>query len=178
MIGRSALAVLALWLAACSSGQETSEAKVDVGSSNIGRKDACEMMTLADVQEVYGHPMKKAERNIGASGPSADVSMCTYQSEDALHVATLMVTVSKATTGMLASRDAYALSAEKDVPAELRKELAVEKVEFQGHPALWQAGQLKVFKNGVMASVLADPASGKDAKQTIEAIMVKVVPRI
>ena len=178
MIARSALGVLAVCVAACSSGPEKSDAKVDVGSSNIARKDACEMMTLADVQEVYGHPMKKADRNMGVSGPSADVSMCTYQSEDALHLATLMVTVSKSTAGMLASRDAYALSAERDVPAELRKDLAVEKVEFQGHPALWQAGQLKVFKGGVMASVLADAASGKDAKQTIEAIMAKVVPRM
>jgi hypothetical protein len=135
-------------------------------------------MTAEVVSEVYGETMTKSDRNIGAAGPSADVSTCTYQNSNVLRVATLMVTSSKSTSGPLASRDEYALSAEKDVPPDLRQALAVEKVEFQGLPALWQAGQLKVFKDGVMLSILADPASGQTAKQTMEAIMTRLINKL
>jgi hypothetical protein len=69
-------------------------------------------------------------------------------------------------------------SAEKDIPAEFLEALAVEKADFQGLPALWQAGQLKVFKQGVMLSILADAAAGKDARQTMEALMAKAVARV
>jgi hypothetical protein len=163
----------------CSRGpDEAASVEVARGDSRVEGKDACELMTLADVQEIYAQPMMKSDRNLGVSGPSANVATCTYQNESALLVATLMATWSKTAEGPLASRDAYALSAERDVPPELRKDLAVEKVDFQGLPALWQAGQLKVFKAGTMLSILADPAAGKDARQTIEALMAKAVGRI
>jgi hypothetical protein len=173
-----ALGVCAL-LAGCSQGpKDTSEIKTDSGQSAAAGKDACEFMTLADVQDVYGHAMKKSDNNRNFAGPSADVSTCTYEGGDNLRVATMMTTWSKTKSGALASRDTYADSAQKDVPANLREALAVEKVDFQGLPALWQAGQLKVFKEGVMLSVLADPASGKDARATIETLMAKAVGRL
>jgi len=176
---RLVLAVGVLACAACSeSPQQRADVKVVRGESEVAGKDACELMTLADVQEVYGQNMSKSERNLGATGPSANLSICSYQSDNVLLIATMMATWSKTTEGPLASRDAYAASAERDVPPELRKELMVEKVDFQGLPALWQAGQLKVFKEGTMLSILADPASGRDARQTIQALMSKAVGRI
>jgi hypothetical protein len=175
---KKAVTLLACFLsAACSNSDPVAEAKVTSGSEVAG-KDACEIMTLADVQDVYSQTMKKSGNDRATQGPSADLSTCTYQSEDVRQVATMMVTWSKSDSIPLASRDAYALSAEKDIPEDLRKELAVEKVEFQGLPALWQAGQLKVFKNRVMLSVLADAAAGKDAKQTMEALMVKALGHV
>jgi hypothetical protein len=162
---------------ACSDTSPPAGVSLERGSSEVAGKDACELMTLTDVEEVYGQSMSKSDRNIAAEGPSANLSVCTYQSENALIVATLMATWSTS-GGPLASRDAYAVSAERDIPAELREALAVEKVEFQGMPALWQAGQLKVFKDGVMLSILADGASGKDARQTIQDLMARVVERV
>jgi hypothetical protein len=166
-------------LAACSgTPEQTENVEVARGDSGVGGRDSCEIMTLTDVQEIYAESMVKSDRNVGATGPSADVSTCTYQNKDATYVATMMATWSKSDDSPLATRDQYAESAARDVPAELREALAVEKVEFQGLPGLWQAGQLKVFKDGVMLSVLADAAPGKDAKQTIEALMTKAAGRL
>jgi hypothetical protein len=146
-------------------------------SAVSAERDSCLFLTLADVQEMYGPSMKKSARNTSASGPSNDVSMCSYEGGEPFVVATMMVTWSKVANPM-ASRDAYAAAAEKDVPANLREALAVEKIDFQGLPALWQAGQLKVFKEGVMLSILADPALNKNAKETMEAFMSKAVTRL
>jgi hypothetical protein len=161
----------------CSNSTPTEQVEVKEQSAVAAGKDACSFLTLDDVKELYGPNMKKSERNRSFSGPSSDVSTCTYEGEEPFVVATMMATWSK-TENPMASRDAYAASAENDVPAELRKALAVEKIDFQGLPALWQAGQLKVFKEGVMLSILADASPGKDAKQTMEAFMSKAVGRL
>src|SRR5688500_15081412 len=178
MTMKIALVVLLCVSAACSSTtEEAGDVELVRGESNVGGRDACEFMTAADVEEVYGEPMKKSDNNIGAAGPSADLSTCTYQNNNVTSVATMMATWSKSDDVPLASRDRYAESAERDVPPDLREALAVEKVDFQGQPALWQAGQLRVFKQGVMLSVLADPAPGKDAKQTMADLMTKAMGR-
>jgi hypothetical protein len=179
MTMRIALVVLLCVAAACSSTpEEAGDVELVRGESNVGGHDACEFMTQADVEEVYGESMTKSDRNVGAAGPSADVSTCTYQNSNVTSVVTMMATWSKSDDVALASRDSYAESAERDVPPELRAALAVEKVDFQGLPALRQAGQLKVFKEGVMLSILADPAPGKDAKQTMETLMTKAMGRL
>lgn len=167
----------AVLLAGCSSNTPTQEVAVKEGSTVAAGRDSCMFLTLDDVKTMYGPAMKKSERNNSFAGPSNDVSTCTYEGGEPFVVATMMVTWSK-TANPMASRDAYAASAETDIPADLKKALAVEKVDFQGLPALWQAGQLKVFKEGVMLSILADAAPGKDAKQTMEALMAKGISRL
>jgi hypothetical protein len=89
----------------------------------------------------------------------------------------MMATWSKNDNPM-ASRDAFVESLEKSISAELKEEFKVEKVEFQGLPALWQVGQLQVFNKGAMLTILADPAPGKDKKQTIETLMSKALGRL
>jgi hypothetical protein len=163
--------------AGCSGNTSTEQVEVKQGSAVGAGRDSCSFLTLADVQEVYGPDMKKSETNRSFSGPSNDLSTCTYEGGEPLRVVTMMATWSK-TENSMSSRDAYAASAEKDIPAELREALAVEKVDFQGLPALWQAGQLRVFKEGVMLSILADPAPGKDAKQTMEVLMSNAIGRL
>ena len=178
MSRRMSAAFLAILFAGCS-GNSPSPSVVEVKDDSEAAKgrDSCTYLTLADVQETYGPTMKKSEKDRSFSGPSNDVSICTYEGGEPFAVATMMATWSKMDNPM-ASRDAYAASAEQGVPEDLRKALAVEKVEFQGLPALWQTGQLKVFKNGVMLSILADAAPGKNARQTIEAFMSKAITRL
>jgi hypothetical protein len=176
MSTRLAAALSAVLLAGCSSNTPT-QVEVKQESAVAAGRDSCMFLTLDDVKEMYGPAMKKSDTNRSFAGPSNDVSICTYEGGDPLVVVTLMATWSK-TANPMASRDAYAASAETDIPPDLRKELAVEKVDFQGVPALWQAGQLKVFKEGVMLSILADAAPGKDAKQAMEALMAKAITRL
>jgi hypothetical protein len=176
MSQRLSAAFFAVWLAGCS-GTPAGTVEVKSGSEAAKGRDSCAYLTLSDVQEVYGPAMKKSEENRSFAGPSNDVSLCTYQGEDPLLVVTLMATWSKMENPM-SSRDAYAASAQQGVPEDLRKDLAVEKVEFQGLPALWQTGQLKVFNKGVMLSILADAAPGKDARQTMETLMSKAIAKL
>ncbi|MBI3281363.1 MAG: hypothetical protein HYZ57_16125 [Acidobacteria bacterium] len=171
-------ALLAVFLTACSSKTPSGQAEVKQASQPAAGRDACAFLTLDDVRAAYGPAMKKSEGNRSFSGPSNDLSTCTYEGGDPLHVVTLMATWSKTVGNPMGSRDAYAASAVTGVPPELRASLAAEKVDFQGLPALWQAGQLKVFNKGVMLSILADAAPGQTAKQTMEALMSKAVARL
>lgn len=171
-------ALLPIFLTACSSNTPVSQVEVKQGSQAAAGRDACSFLTLDDVREAYGPFMDKSKGDRSFSGSSADVTTCTYEGGKPFIVATMMATWSKTAGNPLGSRDAYAVSAEKDVPADLRASLAVEKVDFQGLPALWQAGQLKVFKEGVMLSILANAAPGKSAKQTMELLMSKAVGRL
>jgi hypothetical protein len=166
--------VLAVLLAGCSGGTSVDVKKDSEAASG---RDACLLMTLEDMREVYGIEMKKSDTNRSFSGPSNDVSLCTYEGGDPLIVATMMATWSKNDNPM-ASRDAFVESLEKSISAELKEELKVEKVEFMGLPALWQVGQLQVFNKGAMLTILADPARGKDKKQTIETLMSKALGRL
>lgn len=169
-------AVVAVLLVGCSGGT-TAPVEVKEDSTAAAGRDSCALLTLEDVQQTYGPAMKKSETNRSFSGPSNDVSICSYEGGEPFVVATMMATWAK-TENPMASRDAYAESAEKDIPANLKEAMKVEKVEFQGLPALWQTGQLKVFNKGVMLSILADAAPGKDAKQTMEALMSKAIGRL
>jgi len=166
-------AVFAVLLSGCSSTSVEVKQHSDVAAG----RDACSLMTLEDMREVYGFEMKKSDTNRSFSGPSNDVSLCTYEGGDPLVLVTMMATWSK-TDNPMASRDAFVESLEKSVSADLREELKVEKVEFQGLPALWQSGQLQVFNKGAMLSILADPARGKDKKQTVETLMSKAISRL
>jgi hypothetical protein len=167
-------AALAVLLAACSGGTVV-DVKQD--SEAVAGRDACSLMTLADMLEVYGFEMKKSDTNRSFSGPSNDVSLCTYEGGDPLVLATMQATWSK-TNNPLTSRDAFVESLEKSISPDLKDALKVEKVEFQGLPALWQSGQLTVFNKGATLSILADPAPGKDKKQTIETLMSKALARL
>jgi hypothetical protein len=180
--------LLQLSLSACSSDKPAGQAGGDKppapGESKTaaqpGKHDACAFMTLEDVREAYGPAMKKSGGvgNLNVSGPSNDVSTCTYEGGDPLIVATMMATWSNSAEGNpMASRDAYVKAAE-DQPPDIRAALKCEKTDFHGLPALWQAGQLKVFKEGVMLSILADPVPGKNAKETMEMLMAKAVGRL
>mgnify|MGYP001260770865 CR=1 FL=1 len=166
--------VLAVLLAGCSGGTSV-DVKKD--SEVAAGRDACSLMTLEDMREVYGIEMKKSDTNRSFSGPSNDVSLCTYEGGDPLVVATMMATWAK-NDNPLASRDAFVESLEKSLSPDLKEQFKVEKVEFQGLPALWQSGQLQVFNKGAMLSVLADPAPGKEKKQTIETLMSKALGRL
>jgi hypothetical protein len=165
---------VAVLLVGCSSApvEVKQDSKVAAG------RDACSLMTLEDMRDVYGFEMKKSDTNRSFSGPSNDVSTCQYEGGDPLVLATMMATWSKNDNPM-ASRDAFVESLEKSIPAELKEELKVEKVEFQGLPALWQkSGQLQVFNKGAMLAILADPAAGKDKKKTVETLMAKALGRL
>lgn len=143
-------------------------------------RDACALLTLEDVRAAYGPAMTKSGGlgNMNTSGPSNDLSTCTYQGGEPLHVVTLMATFTNSPEGNpMASRDAYVKAAEEQ-PADIRDSLKCETVDFQGLPALWQAGQLKVFKAGAMLSILADEAAGKSAKEMMESLMAKAVGRL
>lgn len=170
--------LLAVLLTAYACSKPAGQDEVKQGVQPAARKDACGFLTLDDVREVYGPAMNKSTGDRSFSGSSADLTTCTYEGGDPLLVATMMTTWSKAAGNPLGSRDAYAASAERDVPENLRASLAVEKVDFKGLPALWQVGQLKVFKEGVMLSILADAAPGKSAKETMEILMAKAVGRL
>ena len=65
-------------------------------------------------------------------------------------------------------------------PKELAGDLKMEKIDFHGSPAIWQGalGQMAVFKSGVMATLNADPAPGKDKRQTIEVLMTRIAGRL
>jgi hypothetical protein len=182
---------IALWLqlslAACSNEKPAGQAGGDKpsgsGESKTGSQpaeghDACLFMTLDDVRQAYGPAMQKSEGNQNVSGPSNDLSTCTYQGGEPFKVATMMATWSNSAQGNpMASRDAYVKAAE-DQPPDMREALKCEKTDFQGLPALWQAGQLKVFKGGVMLSILADAAPQKSAKETMEMLMAKAIGRL
>ncbi|HXT20671.1 MAG TPA: hypothetical protein VN923_07980 [Thermoanaerobaculia bacterium] len=185
---------IALWLslslAACSNekpaGQGGGDKSPPAGEAKPGGqpakgRDACALLTLDDVRKAYGPSMEKSGGvgNQNVSGPSNDLSTCTYQGGDPLVVVTLMATFTNSAEGNpMASRDAYAKAAVDQVPADMREALKVETVDFQGLPALWQAGQLKVFKAGAMLSILADPVPGKSAKETMEALMATALGRL
>jgi hypothetical protein len=181
------IAMSLLSLAACSSdkpsgqgGEAASGGGGGTAAATRKGRDACGFLTLDDVRQAYGPAMKKSEGvgNLDMSGPSNDVSTCTYEGGDPLVVVTMMATFSNSAQGNpMASRDAYVKAAE-DQPPDIRDALKCEKVDFQGLPALWQAGQLKVFKAGAMLSILADPAPGKSAKETMEVLMARAVGRL
>lgn len=163
-------------------GGDTSSAQGEAkpGSQPAKGRDACALLTLDDVRAAFGPAMTKSDGlgNMNTSGPSNDLSTCTYQGGEPLHVVTLMATFTNSAEGNpMASRDAYVKAAEEQ-PPDMREALKCEKVDFQGLPGLWQAGQLKVFKAGAMLSILADAAPGKSAKETMEALMAKAVGRL
>ena len=170
-------ALLVIFLSACSSNTPVSQVEVKQGSQAAAGRDACTFLTLEDVREAYGPFMNKSTGDRSFSGSATDVTSCTYEGGEPFKVATMMATWSKTAGNPLGSRDAYAASAE-NVPEDLRSSLAVEKIDFEGLPALWQAGQLKVFKAGVMLSILADGAPGKSKKQTMEQLMSKAIGRL
>ena len=183
-MSRRLIALLLVILFTGCSSSTPDQIAVKQDSAVTAERDACNFLTLGDVQEIYGPTMKKSEGvNLGVTGPSNDVATCTYQGGDPLVLATMMATWSKM-ENPTSSRDAYAKSAEafvageKDVSGDLKEAMKVEKIDFQGLPALWQAGQLKVFKNGVMLSILADAAKGKTAKETMELFMTKAAGRL
>lgn len=186
---RSIALFVQLSLAACSSdkppGQGGGDGPPGSGEAKPGSpprkgRDACALLTLEDVRQSYGPAMKKSDGvgNMNISGPSNDVSTCTYEGGDPLVVVTMMATFSNSAQGNpMASRDAYVKAAEEQ-PPDIREALKCEKVDFQGRPALWQTGQLKVFEGGAMLSILADPAPGKNAKETMEMLMARAIGRL
>ncbi len=155
--------------------------KVETGKSEVAGKDACALFTLADAQAVYGSDMAASKRNVASSGPAANLSTCTYQNDrDPMSIATVSVIWTKSTAHPLANRESYLAGLENSLGKETFSGMKMEQIEFQGLPAIWSVslGQMTVFKQGAMATLLADAAPGKNKRQTAEALMAKVAARL
>lgn len=174
----SAVLALAGVLLGCS-GSPSEQSTITTGSSQVQGRDSCELLTLADVQEVYGNDMTPSDLNRAASGRGADLSTCTYANDRMpMSAATLMVVWPKGAGNPLADRDGYIDQLRSELPEDV--EIEMEKAEFQGLPAIWQPelGSLIVFKDGAQATVTADASPGNDVRGTVEVLMAKVVARL
>ncbi len=155
--------------------------KVETGKSKVvSGKDACSLLTLGDAQEVYGADMQPSDRNRAASGPGADVSTCTYQNDRTpMSIVTLTAVWARTEANPFSDRDAYLAQLAAQMP-DLAGEKEMQKIDFQGLPAIWQVSlrQMIIFKNGAMVTLNADAAPGKDKRQTTEVLMARIAGRL